>query len=150
MSKVQPVPNGYRTLTPHIVVRDASGAIDFYKRAFGATELNRTTAGPGGPILHAEVQIGDSRLMLNDPMNGQSAPNGPSAVTLSLYVSDADATFASATKAGAQVVMPLGNMPWGDRYGILADPYGHAWAVATHVEDVTPEELQRRLAAMPR
>jgi len=144
MSKVQPVPKGYHTLTPHIVVRGASAAIDFYKRAFGATELNRTTAGPGGPILHAEVQIGDSRLMLNDPMQEQSP------VTLSLYVPDADATFASATKAGATPVMPLADMPWGDRYGIVVDPYGHAWAIASHVEDVSPEELQKRLAAMPR
>src|SRR3982750_3109520 len=101
MSKVQPVPKGYHTLTPHIVVRDASGAIDFYKRAFGASELNRTTAGPGGPIMHAEVQIGDARLMLNDPMEHQ-AP-----VTLCLYVPDADATFSSAIKAGAKAVMPL-------------------------------------------
>jgi PhnB protein len=144
MSKVQPIPKGYHTLTPHIVVRDGSGAIEFYRRAFGASELTRTTAGPGGPILHADLRIGDSILMLNDPMQ-QQAP-----VTLSLYVNDADSTFAGAVKAGANVIMPLANMPWGDRYGIVVDPYGHAWAIATHIEDVSVEELQKRLAAMPR
>src|SRR6185369_11745834 len=148
MSKVLPVPKGFHTLTPHIVVRDSAGAIDFYKRAFGATEISRTQMGPGGPILHAEVRIGDSILMLNDEMEGQSAPKGPSPVTLSLYVTDADAMFASATKAGAQPVMPLANMPWGDRYGVVVDPYGHSWAIATHIEDVPAEELQKRLAAM--
>ena len=142
MSKVQSVPKGYHTLTPHIVVRGGSAAIEFYKRAFGASELSRTTAGPGGPILHADLRIGDSTLMLNDPMD-QQAP-----VTLHLYVNDADATFAAAAAAGAKAVMPLANMPWGDRYGIVVDPYGHAWAVAQHVEDVAPEELQKRLAAM--
>ena len=144
MSKVQPVPQGYHTLTPHLVVRDGSAAIDFYKRAFGASELSRTTAGPGGPIMHADLRIGSSIVMLNDPMP-QQAP-----VTLHLYVNDADATFASAAKAGAKAVMPLADMPWGDRYGIVIDPYGHAWAISTHVEDVSADELQRRLAAMPR
>jgi uncharacterized glyoxalase superfamily protein PhnB len=147
MSKVSPVPRGYHTVTPHIVVRDAAGAIDFYKSAFGATEVNRTQMGPGGPILHAEVRIGDSIVMLNDEMEGQSAPKGPSPVTLSLYVADADATFMSATAAGGQPVLPLSDMPWGDRYGIVVDPYGHSWAIATHKEDVPAEELQLRLAA---
>jgi len=150
MSKVSPVPEGFHTVTPHIVVRDSAEAIDFYKRAFGATEINRTQMGPGGPILHAEVRIGDSIVMLNDEMEGQSVPKGPSPVTLSLYVPDADATFRSATGAGAQAVLPLTDMPWGDRYGIIVDPYGHSWAIATHIEDVAPEELQKRLAAAAR
>jgi PhnB protein len=144
MSKVQPVPKGFHTLTPHLVVGGGAAAIEFYRRAFGASELNRTTAGPGGPIMHADLRIGDSIFMLNDPMEQQSP------VTLHLYVNDADATFASAAAAGGKAVMPLVNMPWGDRYGIVVDPYGHAWAISQHVEDVSPEELQKRLAAMPR
>ena len=148
MSKISPVPKEFHTVTPHIVVRDSAGAIDFYKRAFAATEISRTQMGSGGPIVHAEVRIGDSIVMLNDEMEGQSAPKGPSPVTLSLYVADADATFASATKAGAQPVMPLANMFWGDRYGVVVDPFGHSWAIATRIEDVSAEELQKRLAAM--
>jgi PhnB protein len=150
MSKISPVPKEFHTVTPHIVVRDSAGAIDFYKRAFAATEISRTQMGPGGPIVHAEVRIGDSIVMLNDEMEGQSAPKGPSPVTLSLYVPDADATFASATKAGAQPVMPLANMFWGDRYGVVVDPFGHSWAIATHIEDVPADELQKRMAAMAR
>lgn len=146
MSKISPVPPGFRTVTPHLVVRNAAAALDFYRRAFGAEIINKL-GGPEGPIMHAEIRIGDSIVMLNDEMEGQSGPQGPSPVTIHLYVPNADATFKNAVSTGAKAVMPLENMPWGDRYGIVADPFGHSWAIATRVEEVTPEELYRRLAA---
>jgi PhnB protein len=131
MSKISAVPPGFHSVTPHLVVRNAAAALDFYRRAFGAEIVNKL-GGPGGPIMHAEVRIGDSIVMLNDEMEGQSAPQ---------------ATFKNATDTGAQAVMPLENMPWGDRYGIVVDPFGHTWAIATRVENVTEEELYRRLSA---
>jgi PhnB protein len=145
---VKPIPDGYRTVTPYLVVNNAAGAIDFYKRAFGAQEINKM-AGPQGKIAHAELKIGDSIVMLSDEMpgSGMRSPQslGGTAVGIFLYVKDVDASFKQATSAGAKVEMPLENMFWGDRYGKLADPYGHSWSMATHKEDVAPEEMSRRM-----
>jgi PhnB protein len=151
---VKPIPEGYHSLTASLTVNDAAGAIEFYKRAFGATEIARAPAPDGKRIWHAEIQIGDSRLMLNDefPEMGEGGGRGPlalggTAVSLHLFVEDADAVFQRAVEAGATVTMPLDNMFWGDRYGQVKDPYGHAWSIATHVENPSEEEMQRRVAA---
>lgn len=146
MSNVQPIPAGFTSVTPHLTIDGAAAAIDFYTRAFGATELDRF-AGPDGKVMHAGIRIGNAIVMLNDPMPGQPKAQGPSPVTIHLYVDDADATYASATSAGAHPVMPLADMPWGDRYGIVADPFGLAWAIATRKENVSNEELMRRMSA---
>jgi PhnB protein len=141
------VPEGFSTVTPHLNVRDAARALDFYKRAFGAVETVRMP-GPSGKILHAEIKIGDSHVFLADEMPewGSRSPLtiGGTATALCLYVDDADAVFNQAVAAGAQVKMPLADQFWGDRYGKLADPFGHEWAVATHLEDLTPAEMERR------
>jgi PhnB protein len=146
-AKVKPVPEGFSTVTPHLNVRDAARALDFYKRAFGAIETVRMP-GPGGAILHAEIKIGDSHLFLADEMPewGSRSPLtiGGTATAICLYVDDADAVFNQAVSAGARVLMPLADQFWGDRYGKLADPFGHEWAVATHLEDLTPEEMKKR------
>jgi uncharacterized glyoxalase superfamily protein PhnB len=148
--KVDHVPCGYHTLTPHLRVRGAVEAIEFYKNAFGAEEIVRMP-GPNDTIMHAEMKIGDSHFMLCDeyPDWGALSPkslNG-TGVTLNLYVEDADAVFERAVAAGATVKMPLQNQFWGDRYGQVVDPFGHEWAIATHVEDVAPEEMEARAAA---
>lgn len=144
---VKPIPEGFRTLTPHIIVNDGNKAIDFYKKAFGAKEISRM-AEPSGKLAHAELQIGDSRFMLADEypdMGARSAKAiGGSPVTLSLYVEDVDKVFNQAVAAGAKATMPVSDMFWGDRYGKLEDPFGHSWAVATHKEDVKPEEIMKR------
>jgi len=151
-NKVKPkttkgVPEGFSTVTPHLNVRDAAQALDFYKKAFGAKETVRMP-GPGGKILHAEFKIGDSHLFLADEMPewGSRSPLtiGGTATAVCLYVEDADAVFDQAVAAGAKVLMPLQDQFWGDRYGKLMDPYGHEWAVATHLEDLTPEEMKKR------
>jgi len=146
-AKIQPVPKGFHTITPHLNVRDATQALNFYKRAFGAVETVRMP-GPGGKILHAAIRIGDSHLFLADEMPewGSRSPQtiGGTATAICLYVDDADAVFNQAVSAGAKVVMPLADQFWGDRYGKLADPFGHEWAVATHLEDLTPEEMKKR------
>jgi PhnB protein len=146
----KPIPAGYHTITSHLVVKNAVKAIDFYKKALGAKEIARMEMGPG-KIGHAELQIGDSRLMLNDefPDHGKLAPPAQgSGVTLHLYVPDVDAAFDRAIKAGATSTMKPADMFWGDRYGTFKDPFGHSWGIATHVEDVTPEECQKRLQSM--
>ncbi len=148
---VQAIPKGYHTLTPHLVVRACAEAIDFWKRAFGAEELVRVPS-PGGGLMHAEIKIGDSILMLTDenPQWGCLSPlslNG-APMTLTLYSESADAVFDRAVEAGCTVKMPMDNMFWGDRYGQVVDPYGFVWAVAQHVEDPTPEQIQERMAAM--
>ncbi len=149
MAKVKPVPDGYHTLTPYLVIRDAAKAIEFYEKAFGAKETFRMP-GPGGKIMHAELQIGDSMLMLAEemPEYGAKSPQalGGSPVNVFLYVEDADKVFNQAVAAGATVTMPLADQFWGDRYGKLADPFGHQWSVATHKEDVAPEEMAKRAA----
>ncbi len=148
---VKPIPDGFHTLTPHLVVRGASNAIDFYRRAFGAEELFRLP-GPGGSIMHAEIRIGDSIVMLCEefPERGAQSPTalGGSPVTLSLYVRNVDASFAQAVAAGAQVRMPVADQFWGDRYGQVVDPFGHVWSLATHVKDVPADQIAAACAAM--
>lgn len=150
-SAVKPIPEGMHTLTPHLVCDGAARAIEFYTQAFGAVEQSRLP-GPEGKLMHASLKIGDSTLMLVDEMEGCSV-FGPRAlkgspVTLHLYVPDVDATVAQAAAAGARVTMPAADMFWGDRYAQLEDPFGHKWSVATHIRDVTPEEMQEAMRAM--
>jgi PhnB protein len=150
MSAVKPVPDGYHTVTPYLVVRDAAAAIAFYAKAFGAEELFRMP-GPGGAVMHAELKLGDSIVMLGEesPQMGTSAPQtiGGSPVSLMVYLNDVDASFARAAQAGCTVEMPPTDMFWGDRYGKLQDPFGHHWSLATHQEDVSPEDMAKRMAA---
>jgi PhnB protein len=146
---VKAVPEGYQTITPSITCRGAAKAIDFYKKAFGAEEISRMGA-PDGSIMHAELKIGNSRFMLNDEMPGMAAAPNPGATpssSLFLYVSDVDSVFNQAVSSGAKVNMPVQDMFWGDRYGKVTDPFGHHWGLATHVEDVAPEEMERRSKA---
>jgi len=146
-SKVKPIPKGYHTISPNLIVNDASRAIDFYKRAFGAEEVFRMNS-PDGKVVHAELKIGDSMLMLSDEMPGGKcrAPLslGGSPVNIFLYVEDVDRVFKRAVDAGGKVEMPVADMFWGDRWGSLTDPFGHSWSLATHKEDVKPDELRRR------
>jgi len=144
MSTVQPIPPGMSTLTPHLICRGAADAIDFYVKAFGAVELSRLP-GPNGRLMHAMVRIGDAMVFLADeaPEWGSLGPqslNG-TPIVLHLYVADVDAFYAGAVAAGAKSVMPPTDMFWGDRYGQVDDPFGHRWAMATHVRDVSPEEI---------
>jgi len=138
---------GYHTVTPYLISSDATRALEFYKQAFGATEIMRMSA-PGGKVGHAEIQIGDSRVMLGDesPEMGARAPQtvGGTPVHIFLYLKDVDKTFAQATAAGATVEMPPMDMFWGDRYCKVQDPFGHKWNMATHIEDLTPKEMARR------
>jgi uncharacterized glyoxalase superfamily protein PhnB len=140
------------SLTPHLVCDGAAAAIDFYKKAFNASEQGRIP-GPGGKLMHAAVKIGDSTLMLVDEMPECTGALGPhklkgSPVTIHLYVEDVDATVAQAVAAGAKVTMPVADMFWGDRYGQLEDPFGHRWSVATHKRDLTREEMQAAMQEM--
>jgi PhnB protein len=141
---VKPIPEGMHTVTPHLVCAGASDAIEYYKKAFGAIELARMP-GPDGRLMHAMVKIGDSPVMLVDefPEWGGKGPKalGGTPVTLHLQVTDADAVFKSAVDAGATVKMPIADMFWGDRYGIVIDPFGHSWSIATHIKDMSPEEM---------
>lgn len=144
----KPIPQGFHSVTPYLTVTDASRALEFYKRAFGAQETMRM-AGPDGKVGHAEIKIGDSMIMIADEMPGMGnkSPqtlNGTSAGVF-LYVENADKMFNQAVGAGAQVEAPLADMYWGDRYGRLKDPFGHSWSVATHKEDVAPAELSKRM-----
>ena len=145
------IPEGHRTLAPYLIVRRVERAMDLYALAFGARELFHMT-GPGDRISHAELAIGDSVLMLADenPEQGTRSPEayGGTPASVFMYLNDVDAVFAKAESAGATIELPPTDMFWGDRYGKLRDPFGHEWGIATHVEDVTPEESQRRLAAM--
>jgi PhnB protein len=148
MSKqVKPVPDGYATLTANLVCQNAARAIEFYKTAFGATELRRAP-GPHGEILHAELQIGDSKFFINDTMSKTPGPTSGQGVSnpmyIHMYVPDADSLFDRAVKAGARVDMPIQDMFWGDRYGKITDPFGQQWGIATHKEDVAPEDMKRR------
>jgi PhnB protein len=145
--KVNAIPQGYHSLTPYLVLSDASRAIEFYKQAFGAKEINRMGA-PGGKIGHAELKIGDSMVMLSDEMpgSGNRSPKslGGSPVSIFMYVENVDSVFNQAVKAGAKADMPPQDMFWGDRFGKLTDPFGHLWALATHIEDVAPAEMEKR------
>jgi len=142
------IPDGYHTATPYLIIKGASQAIDFYKNAFGATELFRMD-GPEGRIGHAEIKIGDSVIMLADeaPDMGYRSPRslGGAAVSTMLYVEDVDERFNRAVAAGAKVQRPLANQFYGDRSGTIEDPFGHVWTIATHVEDVPPAEMKKRM-----
>ncbi|MBN9522000.1 VOC family protein [bacterium] len=148
---VKPIPDGYHTVTPYMTIRGAAKAIDFYKEAFGAVEVLRMPM-PDGSIAHAEIKIGDSIIMFGEenPAWGNKSPQalGGTPSGLCIYVPDCDAVFAKALAAGATVMKPLQNQFYGDRSGTVIDPFGHAWTVATHVEDVAPAELQKRMDDM--
>jgi PhnB protein len=146
------IPDGYHTLTPYLMINGAAKAIEFYTQAFNATELYRM-GGPGGKIGHAEIQIGDSRIMMADDFGGESASRAPqsgsgSPVGLHLYVKDVDTMFAQAVNAGAKVIKPVQDQFYGDRTGALEDPFGHIWFLATHKEDLSLDEIKQRAAAM--
>jgi len=142
------IPDGYHTATPYLIVKGAAQAIEFYKKAFGATELFRM-GGPDGRVGHAEIKIGDSVIMLADeaPDMGYRSPSslGGAAVSTMLYVEDVDDRFDRAVAAGAKVQRALANQFYGDRSGTIEDPFGHVWTIATHVEDVPPDEMKRRM-----
>lgn len=145
---VKRVPDGFHRVTPHLVCRNAAGMIEFYKKAFGAVEQGRAPGPDGKSIMHAAIKIGDSIVFLNDefPDMGAVSPVGKGTpVTLHLYVEDADKQFQQAVAAGAEVVMPLGDQFWGDRYGIVRDPSGHQWSIGMHLEDLTPDQIKERM-----
>jgi PhnB protein len=148
---VRPIPEGYHSVTPYLVVNGAARAIDFYKQAFGATELLRME-GPGGSVGHAEIKIGDSPVMLADehPQMGFRSPRtlGGAGVSLMIYVENVDEVFPRAIAAGAKEVRPVQNQFYGDRSGTLEDPFGHVWTISTHVEDLSEEEVFRRSAEL--
>jgi PhnB protein len=148
---IKAIPDGYHSITPYLMMDGAAGAIAFYKEAFGATELFRM-ADDKGRVGHAEIRIGDSVVMLADTQPGAvcSGPRalGGSSVGLMIYLDNVDTVFARALQAGGKSLRPLANQFYGDRSGTLEDPYGHVWTIATHVEDVPPEEIERRVAAM--
>src|SRR6059058_728547 len=148
--KTKYIPEGYHTATPYLIVNGAGRAIEFYKQAFGATEVMRIGA-PGGKVGHAEIKIGDSHIMLADEhpeMDARSPQTiGGSPISLVLYVEDVDATVSQAVEAGAKLTRPVANQFYGDRTGGVEDPFGHTWYVATHVEDVSEEEMKKRAAA---
>ena len=148
---VKAVPEGTHTITAHLSVRDAQKAIEFYQKAFGAQLLHMHKT-PDGRVMHASLKVGDSQLMLADEFPGMGTPSpqalGGSPVVLNIYVEDVDTLFHQAVAAGANVTLPLANQFWGDRYGQIVDPFGHHWALGSHVEDVAPEELARRANAM--
>jgi PhnB protein len=150
---VKPVPDGFHSVTPYLVVDGAASAIDFYTRALGANELFRMPD-PSGKIAHAEIQVGDSRILLSDefPERGEMGGKSPktlsgSAVSIFIYTEDVDALFNRAVAAGATVKLPPTDMFWGDRWSHVVDPFGHEWQFATHVEDLTPEQMGERAAA---
>ena len=144
--QVKAVPPGFHTLTPHLTVRDADKALEFYKNALGAEVLHIARM-PDGKVMHAGLRIGDSMLMLNEefPEYGGLSPLsiGGTGVTIHVYTDDVDAAFNRAVSAGAQVKMPVMDQFWGDRYGLVADPFGHKWSIATHTKDLSPEDMQR-------
>ena len=153
----QPIPPGFHTLTPHIVVTDGVAAIEFYKKAFGAQENSRLMTPNGKAVMHAQLTIGNSVLMLASefPPNAMSPKNrGGTSVFLHLYLPDADAAFDRAVKAGCIIHMPVADTFWGDRYGLVEDPFGHQWALATHKQDFTPEQIaanaEEFMAKMPK
>lgn len=154
--RAKPVPTGFHTLTPHLIVRDADKALEFYKNALGAEVLGVARM-PDGKVLHASLRIGDSMLMLNEefPEYGGLSPLsvGGTGVTIHIYLENVDQAFNRVVDAGAKVTMPLMDQFWGDRYGMVTDPFGHKWSLATHIKDLSPEEMQRAqeeaMAKMP-
>jgi PhnB protein len=149
MATVKPIPDGYQSVIPYLIIEDASSAIDWYTKSLGAKEMVRM-GGPGGKVGHAELQFGDSVVMLADefPDMGIKSPKtiGGSPVNICVYLEDVDATFAAAVKGGATVLQPVEDKFYGDRSGQFEDPFGHIWSLMTHVEDVSPEEMERRMA----
>ena len=141
--KVRPVPKGFTTVTPHLTPKDANAALAFYKKAFGAKVLGKMLT-PDGKVLHADLMIGDAHVFVSDPMPGFEARSA----SIHLYVENADKAWKKAVAAGAQVVMQLDNAFWGDRYGVLTDPFGQQWAIGSHVEDVSPAEMKKRMKKM--
>ena len=151
MTKVKPIPDGMHSVTPHLICAGAADAIEFYKKAFNAVDLGRL-AGPQGKLMHAAIRIGDSTVMLVDEMPEWGAL-GPkslkgSPVTIHLFVEDVDSFVARAVAAGAKITMPLDDMFWGDRYCKVEDPFGHHWSIATHIREVSPEEMQQAMQKM--
>jgi PhnB protein len=146
----KPIPEGYHSVTPYLAVEDAAGAIEYYKKAFGATERGRMEA-PGGKIGHAELEIGDSVVMLSDalPQFATRPPKelGGTSASVMMYVEDVDAFVKRAVDAGATVETEVADQFWGDRFGTISDPFGHVWSIATHIEDVPPEEMAERAKA---
>jgi PhnB protein len=142
--KVTPIPEGFHTLTPHLVVRGAERAIEFYQQALGA-QLIHKSYGPGGKIIHSLLRLGDSMLMLSDefPEFGSLAPETPSSTSLHIYVENVDEAWQKAIGAGAKVKMPLMDQFWGDRYGQITDPFGHSWSLGSRIKIMTPEEIER-------
>jgi PhnB protein len=144
---VQPIPEGYNTVSPYLAVDDAEKAIEYYKKAFGAEETVRMN-GPDGRIGHAELKIGDSHIMLSDPFPESSTKPptelGGTSASIFMYVEDVDAVVQKAVDQGATVTMEVEDQFWGDRFGSITDPFGHNWSIATHVEDLTPEEIEER------
>lgn len=142
---VKPIPDGFHSITPSLTCKEAAKAIEFYKKAFGAQELMRMPT-PDGKVGHADLKIGDSHIFVNDefPQMGATAPASPSGYYICLYVEDVDAVFKRALGHGAKVAMPVTDMFWGDRFGKLIDPFGYQWGIATHKEDVSAEEMDRR------
>ena len=150
-AQVKPIPDGMHTVTPHLVCAGAADAIDFYKKAFNATETSRLP-GPDGKLMHAAIRIGDSTVMLVDEspawgMLGPVALKG-TPITIHLYVEDADAFVAHAAQAGAKVVMRVADMFWGDRYGLIEDPFGHRWSVATHTREMSEQQMREEMKKM--
>jgi len=147
---VTPIPEGFHTVTPHLVIKGAATAIDFYKRAFGAEVLARMD-GPGGSVGHAELKIGDSIIFLADEFPGAPCKSpqslGGTTATLHIYVPAVDASFKQAIAAGAREIMAVADMFWGDRFGQLQDPFGHTWSIATRKEEVSPQEMEKRAQA---
>jgi len=150
-TKVNPIPEGYHTVTPYLIVKGAADAIEFYKKAFNAKELFRMPT-PDGKVGHAELQIGDSRIMLGDECPEMDAVSpttiGNTAISLMLYVEDVDTIAEQAIAAGARVLKPVADQFYGDRNGMFADPFGHKWCIGTHKEDLTEEEISKRFEAM--
>ena len=149
---VKPVPEGYHTVTPYLVVKDAKRALEYYRKAFGA-ETKMSMPSPDGRVMHAEVRIGDSMVFVSDEfpemapkIRAPESTGGTVTGSIFLYVPDVDAVVKRAVDAGAKVTMPVADMFWGDRFGKVADPFGHHWGIATHKEDVTPQEMEKRSA----
>lgn len=151
MTQVQPIPQGYHTVTPYLTIKNCAKAIEFYKKAFGAVETVRLD-GSNNKIMHAEIKIGDSILMMSDEsdewMNKGPEQLGGSPISVVLYVENVDDVFNRAVKEGASVVREVRNEFYGDRMGTLKDPFGHTWSIGTHVEDVSPEEMEKRMKSM--
>ncbi len=147
-AKVKPIPEGYHSVTPYLVLKNTAEALPFYERAFGAKSVVCMPGPDGKGVLHAEIKIGDSAIMLSDEFPGMGNPSpqtlGGTTAGLHVYVENVDAAFERAVKAGAKAVMPPADMFWGDRFAKLTDPFGHSWSLATHIEDVSEEEMGRR------